>query len=435
MRLMILQLSVWLLLFWQGAHGEMLTLGEAVREALQASPSIRVAAARMDAASAAVERAKSQQRPYVGLGATYMQTNQPMQAFGLILNQRSFSNDIDFNAPGQVDSLGMALGAEQVLYSAGRLRENRRAAEATRGAVGRMYEATLQELSLEVARTYLNILQQRKGIQAIEAALRASQANLDVAVEKERAGNLHRRDVLDMEVQHASLEKALLAAKNAERLMMIRLRVLLGRDAQTGKLEVAGHDPAIRRLTAPEAAEVRERPELLALSSQAQAASSRLRAARAGRMPVAGAFASVQAERGWRTGGDGSSWTAGVKVELPLFDGFLTRSEIRSALAEEKIVREQLRELELQLEMETEQARLAHELATAQLAVSQRQAGSAKLSAELARERFNAGALSTADLLEAESQLVQAEMAVAEAFYRERTAILELRRAMGLPLF
>jgi outer membrane protein TolC len=143
------------------------------------------------------------------------------------------------------------------------------------------------------------------------------------------------------------------------------------------------------------------------------------------------AFASMQADQGWRRDGDGTSWTAGLVMSMPIFDGNKTKAEKAGAMARERMAAEQVRRLELSLELELEQARLAHELALAQKAVAERQVEQANEAAALSRERFAAGTLLSTELIGVESRLINANVQLALATSQERTALAHLRRACG----
>ena len=77
-------------------------------------------------------------------------------------------------------------------------------------------------------------------------------------------------------------------------------------------------------------------------------------------------------------------------------------------------------------------ARLAHADATERLNVSARAVEQAAESASLSRARFEKESLLTADLIGAESRLLETRLRRTFASVDERLALVELRRALGL---
>jgi outer membrane protein TolC len=155
-------------------------------------------------------------------------------------------------------------------------------------------------------------------------------------------------------------------------------------------------------------------------------------AARGTRRPNVNAFASYQYDQGWQLSEHGDSWLAGVSVDLNVFDGGQTAGKVRQSTAELKQVREMLRKATLGAALEVEQARLAHADAAERLAVSTRAVEQAAESAALSRARFEKETLISADLIGAESRLLETRLRRTFAAADERLALVELRRALGL---
>ena len=177
---------------------------------------------------------------------------------------------------------------------------------------------------------------------------------------------------------------------------------------------------------------IENRAELKAAEAAVKAAASGIRSAKAGRLPTVDAYASWQADRGWEREGHGSSWTAGVVLNLPVFDGAQTKTATSRAVAQERAAEANLRKVKLSLQLELEQARMAHELSLAQREVALRQVQQAGEAAQLSRDRFAAGTLLSTELIGVESRLVKAKVDLAVATWQERAALAHLRRAAGL---
>lgn len=411
-----------------------LTLEEAIREVREASPRAAIARERVAAARAAQREADALRLPAVMLDAGYLQTDQPMRAFGTILNTGRFSETIDFNRPGQVDHFHAAVTATLPLYHGGELTARRRAGRAETVTARADEAGVIAELELEVVRRYLGVIAAREAEAALGASVRAMRASAETAAARHEKGDLLRNEVLDLEVQLARTEDDRFAAAQAVRLAEQRLLILLDRDPD-GAMEINPADAIPDWAVSPgHELTAAARPELRAWEARVEAADAAVEASRGSRLPKVEAFASFQYDRGWRLGGDGDSWIGGVRMQWPLFDGGRSDARTRLALARRSEAQAGARELDLAFRLQLEEARRAVELAERRLQTSERIVEQAAESAAIARLRFEAGDLLAAELLGAEARLTETRLRLALA----RTGVVEarasLRRAAGLPL-
>lgn len=416
-------------------HAPVWTLRSAVAAARTHSPEADIAAARLERAQAMVDQAGAGQLPQVSLRAGYTQTNNPMMAFGSILNQGVFTPGIDFNAPGQVDNLNLTGTVAYNLYSGGRVTAHRAAARSNVTANEREREVTFARLDAVVVRAYFNIRQTRESVAALEAAVATYVESLRIARLRFDSGQLLKSEWLNLEVQLAQTREQHLAARQQATLAERQFLYLLGQPPVAGSTPLlSADDAAIATLDVPTAASIEPRPERHALDARREAAAAAVTAASSSRRPTLNAFASYQFDKGWRLAGDGDSWMAGVQAEWAIFDGKSTAGKIREARADLAETEAAQRQLELGLQLELEQARLAHTFAAEQLEVTATLVASAEEAARISRERFEAGALLSAELIAVETRLTSARVRRAVATAAERIAAAEFRRAAGLPI-
>lgn len=428
MRLSLLLLPLWA----TGAAAESWTAAHAVAAALRHHPDAAIAAARIDAAAALVTQAEAVGRPQVALSGRYTQTDSPALAFGAVLGQRAFRPGLDFNAPGQVDNLGLAATVDYTLYAGGRDTANRAAAMAGARAADAEAATIRHRLATEALKALLHLRKARAAVDAVAGGVRAYEAAVANARWRFDAGQMLKADLLGLEVTLAETRERLTAARHAAALAERAFLVVLGQaPTPAGSVALAASDPMLEALAAPTDADPAARPELALLRARMEAAERRLAAARAGGRPTVNAFAAVQHDRGWRLDRHGDSWLAGVAVDLNVFDGGRRAGVFRQAQAELAEARETLRRAELGYALEAEQARLAHAAALERLAVSAQAVAQAEEGAALSRARFEQGALLAADLIASESRLLDARLRRAVATADERIALAELHRALG----
>lgn len=408
------------------------TIERALTTAQERSPDARIARARIDAAQAMATQAQAAWLPQVGLSSRYYETNSSMAAFGAILNQRAFSFALDFNHPGRVDDLNATGTVTYNLYSGGRAVAGRTAARAGAEAAALDLEAARNELSAGVIKAVLNLRKARETVLAVQGGVRGYDAAVAVAQARYEAGQLLKADLLSLEVQLAQTREMLSAARHGAALAERAFLFVLGLEPTGESVALTADDQVLSDLSAPPTLDFSRRPEVIAMQARVRAAEAMVAAARGARRPTVNAFANYQYDQGWQLERHADGWQAGVAVDVNVFDGGHTSGKIRQANAELTQAKEQQRKLSLGLGLEVEQSKLAHADAVERLAVSAKAVEQAEESASLSRARFEREALLTADLIGAESRLLEARLRRAFALADERLALVELRRAVGL---
>ena len=403
------------------------TLERALGFALTNSPDARIAAHRIAAAQAGLDQARAAFWPRLALESGYTRTDNPMYSFGNILNQRSYSRDIDFNSVPDTDNLNVRGLLTVPLYAGGRSTAERTAAKANSAAARQEAEAVRNSLGFEVTRTFFTVRKTQRFIEAAEAAVTAYSTNLDIARRRVEAGTLLRAEQLDLEVRLAQAKEERVAARNAHALALRALQNLLG--LEEPGFAVADAAPTLQ---APAGGDTAQRPEAAAAAERSRAAEAQVRGAKSGYLPRVNAFGSLDYDHGWVLNGDGKSYTAGLMVHWDAWDGRLTRSKVAEAQANFEAATEQERKLRLALNLEAEQARLALEQTTERLAVSQTTVAQAEESLELTRKRFAQDLALTSQLLDAQTALTAARVRRAEAEADQQIAIAALRKALAL---
>jgi outer membrane protein len=353
-------------------------------------------------------------------------------AFGSVLNQRAFNFGLDFNHPGQVDNLNATGTVAYNLYAGGRPTAARNAARAAAEAARQDLRTAQQDLVAEVVKAVLNIRKAREAVAAIESGVHGYEAAVAVAQARFDAGQMLKADLLALQVQLAEARETLAAAKHGAALADSAFQFVISGEPSAGAIELVADDEVLTELGAPDAADLSHRPELMAMESRVRAAESMVDAARAGHRPTVNAFASYQYDQGWKLDRHADSWLTGVSVDVNLFDGGQASAQVRRAKAELAQSVEMLRKLTLGIGLEVEQARLAHAEAVERLAVSRQTVAQAEESAALTHARFEKQAVLTAELIGAESRLLQAKLRRTIATADERLALVDLRRALGL---
>jgi outer membrane protein TolC len=424
--LVIAGLALWWTLTALGA--EPWSLERALAQALVANPEARLAQQRIVAAQAGLDQANAAFWPRLQFQSSYTGSDNPMLAFGSILNQRAYSSSLNFNDVPTVDDLNARGLITVPLYVGGKNTATRKAAKANADAARQDNEAVRNALGFEVSRAFYTVLKTRQFLRAADAEVNSFEASLAVAKKRLDGGTLLKSGVLDIEVRLAQAREELVRARNANALAVRVLRNLLG--IESGEFEVADAAPPV---AAPDAGDFSGRPELAAARHRERSAEEQARAAKGGYLPRVSGFGSLDYDYGWKYENGGGSYTAGALLQWDLWDGKLTRAKVAEANANLELAREEQRKLRFALDLEVEQARLDLKAADERLSVTEQMVAQAAESASLTRARFEQELALSTQLIDAETALVAARVRRAEAEADRQIAIAAVRKALSLP--
>lgn len=413
------------------ASGRAQTIEACIAEALKANPDVQVAAARLDAAAAAIDAAKSAYYPQVTAAVGYSRTDNAGQALFMALNQRDLSMASDLNHPADTGNARASLTARYLLADGGQRRLGHEMAKLGLAATAAGREAVYNELIHQVCRGYYGALQARAFISVREQTVGSLGENLRVAQERVKAGTAVRSDVLNLEVKLAEANEDLIRARNGLELAVAALNTTIG--SEIAKADALPAAPAVVLAPVaepyPTGAEA-NRPELLAAQLATQVRGAAWQKARGDYLPRLSAFASGDFD----TSGNSPvepSYMAGVMLEWDLFTGFrrgaaaaAARAEVVAAQAEETKARNQLR-------FDLRQAFIQRKEARERLDVARRSAASADEALRITRERYQKGAADITELLTAEVGLSATRTRTVAAEYDGLIADANLARAKG----
>jgi multidrug efflux system outer membrane protein len=332
---------------------------------------------------------------------------------------------------------GTAVSASYELDLWGRLRSLQSAVRADFLASRYARETVAITLVGEVAQTYFDILAARQQLALTRDTLERRRAFLDLtrrrfdggrasAVEVARAeGNL-----LGVQSRLPGLEQQLAQLEN-------RLAVLVG----TGGDEAGSLVPVAAALPAPPevpaglpSALLERRPDLLAAQQELEAASFRADAQRAALLPTISLTASLGLQSrslGDLLSGSATTFALGAGILQPLIDAsrntFLVQAqearERQALIRYQRVAEQALREVSDALIARSRQAELRDTLAAQVTALAR--------AAALAEARFKAGAAAYFEVLDAQSELLAAQLAENDARRAVLAASVGLYKSLG----
>lgn len=398
---------------------EVLTLDEAVAAGLEHHPRAAAARAAVDAARARGGQAYAAYYPQVSIAADWTKS-------------RAFYPMLGAGAARETEVGSASLQLRQTLYDFGRTSGAAKTARLNRAAAEQASAAVRRDVAFRVKAAYYLVLAAEKQATAERETAAAREEVFRQARGYFDEGLRSKLDVSKAEADLHAAKTALVRAENNRELARVELAGSMGkRDAETRPL--AEPETALPELA--DRAEARRRAltdneEIRRLDSLRGAAQAGARAARSDYLPVL----SVAASAGRADGSfppNGSVWSAGIGLSVPLFSGFSTREKAREADAALRAVSAEREDMELAVGKEVDAAWLAIRETAARIESTGKQEASARESRTLAGERYREGVGSIIEVTDAQSSAIAAETARIQANYDALIARARLERALG----
>ena len=407
------------------------TLDDCIAIALRDNPDVRAATERVQAARAALSEARSAYYPTLGSSVTYARTDNPPQAFMMMLNQRSVSMQSDFNNPPDTDNLALGLGLKYRLFDFGRRSLDTAMAREGSEIQQLVLQGLRNELIHQVARGYYSVLQASAYVAVQEESVQTLQESLRVANERVKAGSAVKTDVLNLDVQLAQANEDLIRARNGVRLTLAALNTAIGTNlAGSSNMPAVVELPATPPPDHEDTAVLQDRPELQAARKGATVQQTALQKARKQYWPTVNAFGSLD----WNSAVSSDferSYLVGVMAEVDLFDGFRRQSVTTGAKAQARAAEAEVTKAANNLALDLTAASIQAGEAWERLEVARKSIANAEEALRITRERYQQGAANLPELLTAQVGLTGTRTRNVAARYDYLTALSNLQRARG----
>ena len=412
-----------------GVHA--VTLDECIVATLRNNPDVRAATERVQAATAAIQEARSAYYPMLVGSTTYARTDNPPQAFMMMLNQRSVSMQSDFNNPRDTDNLALSLGVKYRLYDFGRRGlDNEMAKDGAE--VSRWVLRGLQnDLIHQVTRGYYTVLQAGAFVTVQEETVKTLEESLRVANERVKAGAALKTDVLNLEVQLAQATEDLIRARNGVRLSLAALNTAIGTNlAAAANVRAGGELPSAKPPESEDLSAIQNRPELQAARKGAEIQQTALQKARRQYWPTVNAFGSLDGNSDVSTDFE-RSYIVGVVAEVDIFDGFRRGAAVSGAKAQKRAAEAEEEKAANNLRLDLTSASIQAGDAWERLDVVRRSIGNAEEALRITQQRYQQGAADLPELLTAQVGLTGTRSRNVAALYDYWIALSNLERAKG----
>lgn len=407
------------------AAAEPVALGEAVQRALSREPALRQAQEQLNAAEAGLAEAKLSRLPRLSAQTTVTRGDDPVYAFGTLLEQRSFTakdfNVDTLNSPGYRTNIKTSLQLGVPLFTGFELTHGQELSRLQTEAASAGREQAAQGIRYQVLETYLRVLLNKAAAEEASIRIASATAELDEARRLKARGLVLGSDFYAAQAVLAGLKAAKIRAESGLTEAQGALAVLTGPGEAAGTLEDAAYAAA--------PAAVGGRPDLQQAAAAESAAAVMSRREAMSLLPRVSAFAAVETDTS-DFGSNPANRLVGLRAELPFGDATYLRRRARADAAQRsaRAGREAAEEA-ARLEADRRLSRLQGALAA--LPVLREAVEQADKSLELFRPLYREGRQSIFDVLRAEDALLKTREGYLETLYQAHAGYAGLRLAEG----
>lgn len=411
-----------LLCITTGAMAAEITIDEALRLAKERNGT--VVAAYLDVLSAQSQVRSARGAFYPSIRPRFSYNDDRFESFsGPDLSSRSSGGSADISASWRI------LDSGQRQFSL---------ASAQAGALGEEANAllTLRNQLFTVTQNFYDSLRAEELLRVQQAQFDRATLILNQTKARAEVGDIARKDILQAEADQLNAQVSLLGAQNDVKTTLTALKTNIGWTPADGTLELKEEEPPA--MTAFEGSlddlisqALANRPDLIAARRGLDSQRYAVRIAKAD----AGLDLSVDANYTQtlyrhNTGRSG----LGLVVSFPLFDGGISRENVRQRELSYEAARVRLNQSELEVRGDVEEAYYTYDTNVARLAASQKALEAARKNFEAASRSQALGASSLIEVQLAQTSLVTAEVNAVEAVFDALISEVRLRLAIGAPL-
>jgi outer membrane protein TolC len=415
-----------------------LSLTEAIHTAVDKNPEMTAAKSQVEAAENRIRQVQAGFYPQLSFSETFQQTTNPVGAFGTKLNQAVITQQ-DFapdrlNDPNAIQNFITAFNLEWPIYSGGQTRIGLAQARENRQGSDLMLNRTRQNVVAKTARAYVGLLLAHKHDAVIRQVLETARANLAMVDSRFRGGFVVKSDLLRAQVRIAELEQELLTAESRIDIAEALLGAAMGTSERlhyrpVDSLEQFRQMEGDRQHWIEKA--LSQRPELEQVRLQEAIAEKEIAKARAAHLPNLNLFGSyeINSEDFSDTA---DNYSVGAIFRLNLYSGHRISAQTAEARAAHRQIGAVVKNMELGVQVETEQAFLEANSAWQRIGVAEKAVDQAQEGLRIVKNRYNTGLLTIVGLLDAEVALQQARMRHFQALHDYKVSRIQLALAAGV---
>lgn len=394
-----------------------LSLNEAISAALANNKTIRLAGLDERIAESNFNQTQAVFLPQVDLSYTAISTNNPLNAFGFKLQQRSITqNDFDpalLNHPSATQDHMAQLAVKQPLLNIDMLYMRKGAGKQTE--VYRYKTQRTQEyITFETTKAFLQLQLAYQAEKVLAEAGQTARAVFKYTDDHFKQGLIQKSDLLNAQVHVTTVESNLAKARSSILNASDYLSLLMGQPA--GKIYSVSDEPQTTLAAIDSMQKIfATRSDFMAMQKAIEASGLMIKSSQMSYLPKLNAFGNFQYNDSHLTGFGANAYLVGIQLSWNIFNGNKTKHVIAAQKLERDKFAVQLAQQKDQGQLELDKA--YRDLSDARFEMAQDKAAieQAAEALRILQNRYQQGLVNTTDILTADTQLSQLKFSLAQA--------------------
>jgi outer membrane protein TolC len=398
---------------------KVLNLDDAIAAAMNNNKSVQLAKLDEHISEANYKQTDAVYLPQIGISYTALSTNNPLNAFGFKLEQKTITQ-ADFNPellnhPSGTPDFTTKIELRQPLINMD-MSFQRRAAAKQMEVYALKTQRTKEYLTFETKKAYLQLQMAYEAKNVLEEAVQTIQLVYKFTSDHFQQGLVSKSDVLNVQVQVAAMQSNLEKAKSNIQNASDYLSVLMGVPAGTVyKITLNSDTPITDTVVSVPSS----RSDFMAMQKAIEAKSLMIQSSKMSYLPKLNAFGSYQLNDSRMLGFGANAYLAGVQMSWDIFKGNSTKNSIVSQTWERN-------KLAVQLEQQKEQSNLEFVKTKRDISDARFEIEQYKIAIEQASEalrilqnRYSQGLVNTTEVMMASTQVSQQKLSLAQALFNQ----------------
>ncbi len=402
-----------------------------IQYALKHNPNLRIAGKAVESETYGIDAAKADRMPRIdfGSGITRYRYDTPLTPVVLKPPIGPGTDFPDFERTIWDTGVSFKLP----LFRGGRLYRAVNVAEIRKTIAQDNYKMSKQELIYNLTNVYYKIGQLEKLLLAHEASveqLELHKKNVELFL---KTGTVPQLDLLKTEVELSHAMEQRLLTRNSLASTYELLKSLMGMDEMHSEISIDGEHTRVDTRPVLEESLKRafsQRADYKAVAKKRLIGDERVKIAQGKRLPDLFAAAQYGGNAGHELAFK-ENWNAGLRLTMPILDGGLIRSEINKERVELEKAKEEERSLKLAITREVRDAHLSIINAQERIEVTRRAIESAKENLRVELLKYETGAGTNTDVIDARTVLLRTETDYYQAFFDKESAFAYFKKAVG----
>ena len=356
--------------------------------------------------------------PNITASHTGITTTNPLMAFGSKLNQ-GILTQADFNPallnnPTRTQNFATKVEIQQPLINLDGFYQ-RKAAKSKMDAMSLQKVRTVDYLSFEVEKAYMQLQLAYKGVEVLEKALETANANKKMADNSFKQGFLQRADVLNVEVRVTEIKNQLQTAKSNVQNASNYLSFLMNDKnyvvyKPTDSLSVASFNIDDKIIS-------ENRSDIKAMQLASKGYEAMNKADKMSFLPRLNAFGSYEMYDNKLLQGNANGYVIGAQLSWDIFKGSKRFGKAQKSKAEFEKSKLEYNQYVSKSNLELNKVKRQLTDAKSKLELTDLAVQQSKESLRIRKNRFKEGLEKTSDLLMAETQYLQKQLAYYQTIF------------------